>query len=77
MTATAHLRFGDGDLGRMPAAGTVFDAAYRVGNGSAGTSAPRRSARSSFVRRPATSGRWCRAIRCPPSAASIPSRSKR
>jgi hypothetical protein len=32
----AHLRFGDGDLGRMPDAGTVFDATYRVGNGSAG-----------------------------------------
>ena len=32
----AHLRFGDGDLGEMPAAGTVFDAEYRVGNGTAG-----------------------------------------
>jgi hypothetical protein len=32
----AHLRFGDGDLGQMPAAGTVFGATYRVGNGSAG-----------------------------------------
>jgi hypothetical protein len=32
----AHLRFGDGDLGRMPDAGTVFDAAYRLGNGVAG-----------------------------------------
>lgn len=32
----AHLRFGDGDLGKMPAAETVFDATYRVGNGSAG-----------------------------------------
>ena len=31
-----HLRFGDGELGRKPAAGTVFDARYRVGNGSAG-----------------------------------------
>jgi hypothetical protein len=32
----AHLRFGDGDLGRIPDAGTVFDATYRVGNGPAG-----------------------------------------
>jgi hypothetical protein len=32
----AHLRFGDGDLGRMPAAGTAFSARYRVGNGPAG-----------------------------------------
>lgn len=29
----AHLRFGDGNLGRMPDAGTVFEASYRVGNG--------------------------------------------
>lgn len=32
----AHLRFGDGELGRMPAAGTEFRATYRVGNGLAG-----------------------------------------
>ena len=32
----AHLRFGDGALGRMPEAGTAFEAAYRVGNGPAG-----------------------------------------
>lgn len=32
----AHLRFGDGDLGRIPAAGTSFRACYRVGNGPAG-----------------------------------------
>jgi hypothetical protein len=32
----AELRFGDGELGRMPAAGTSFHAAYRVGNGAAG-----------------------------------------
>lgn len=32
----AHLRFGDGELGRQPAAETVFQAAYRVGNGLAG-----------------------------------------
>jgi predicted phage baseplate assembly protein len=32
----AHLRFGDGELGQMPAAGTAFRARYRVGNGPAG-----------------------------------------
>jgi hypothetical protein len=32
----AHLRFGDGDLGHMPEAGTTFIATYRVGNGLAG-----------------------------------------
>ena len=32
----AHLRFGDGELGRAPAAGTVFSATYRVGNGPVG-----------------------------------------
>jgi hypothetical protein len=29
----ASLRFGDGELGRRPAAGTVFHAVYRIGNG--------------------------------------------
>jgi hypothetical protein len=32
----ANLRFGDGSLGLQPAAGMTFQAAYRVGNGSAG-----------------------------------------
>ncbi len=32
----AHLRFGDGELGREPAAGSRFQAIYRVGNGPAG-----------------------------------------
>lgn len=32
----AHLRFGDGELGRMPEAGTTFRATYRVGNGPSG-----------------------------------------
>jgi hypothetical protein len=32
----AHLRFGDGELGRAPSAGTTFQAAYRVGNGRRG-----------------------------------------
>jgi hypothetical protein len=32
----AQLRFGDGELGRMPEAGTGFTASYRVGNGPAG-----------------------------------------
>jgi hypothetical protein len=31
-----HLRFGDGDLGLRPAAGTAFFATYRVGSGAAG-----------------------------------------
>jgi hypothetical protein len=32
----SRLRFGDGDLGRMPEAGTMFKATYRVGNGPSG-----------------------------------------
>lgn len=32
----ANLRFGNGELGRQPEAGSAFRAAYRVGNGSAG-----------------------------------------
>ena len=32
----AHLRFGDGELGRKPDACTRFTATYRVGNGSSG-----------------------------------------
>jgi hypothetical protein len=32
----AHLRFGDGELGRRPEDGMGFTAAYRVGNGPAG-----------------------------------------
>jgi hypothetical protein len=32
----AHLRFGQGGLGRQPGAGTVFDVRYRVGNGTGG-----------------------------------------
>jgi hypothetical protein len=28
-----HLRFGDGDLGRLPSGGTRFQAGYRIGNG--------------------------------------------
>lgn len=32
----AHLRFGDGGLGRAPEAGATFAASYRVGNGPAG-----------------------------------------
>jgi len=31
-----HLRFGDGELGRQPDAGTTFSARYRVGNGPIG-----------------------------------------
>ncbi len=32
----AHLRFGDGEMGRQPQAGMSFDAAYRTGNGTRG-----------------------------------------
>ncbi len=32
----AHLRFGDGELGRALTAGATFNAVYRVGNGQAG-----------------------------------------
>lgn len=32
----AHLRFGNGELGRTPAAGMTFQANYRIGNGLAG-----------------------------------------
>ncbi len=32
----AHLRFGDGELGRAPQAGSSFRASYRVGNGHMG-----------------------------------------
>jgi hypothetical protein len=32
----AHLRFGDGELGRAPDAGLQFHAVYRIGNGSSG-----------------------------------------
>ncbi|PYI93680.1 MAG: putative baseplate assembly protein [Verrucomicrobia bacterium] len=32
----AHLRFGDGDAGLMPEAGTLFRATYRIGGGVAG-----------------------------------------
>jgi hypothetical protein len=32
----AHLRFGDGEMGRMPEAKMTFSAQYRVGNGRAG-----------------------------------------
>jgi hypothetical protein len=32
----AHLRFGDGEMGAVPSAGTVLTAHYRVGNGTTG-----------------------------------------
>jgi predicted phage baseplate assembly protein len=32
----AHLRFGDGDLGRAPIPNTILNASYRVGNGARG-----------------------------------------
>lgn len=36
----AHLRFGDGELGRRPDPGTPFRADYRIGNGVAGNVGP-------------------------------------
>lgn len=36
----AHLRFGDGASGSQPAAGTNFNATYRVGNGTDGNAGP-------------------------------------
>ncbi|HVF09190.1 MAG TPA: putative baseplate assembly protein [Abditibacteriaceae bacterium] len=36
----AHLRFGDGELGRAPAAGSTLAATYRVGSGPAGNVGP-------------------------------------
>lgn len=36
----AHLRFGDGELGFPPAAGTTFAANYRIGNGVSGNVGP-------------------------------------
>ncbi|MEG9436344.1 putative baseplate assembly protein [Edaphobacter sp. HDX4] len=36
----AHLRFGDGQLGRAPEAGATFLASYRIGNGSAANFGP-------------------------------------
>lgn len=36
----AHLRFGDGDAGRLPDAGETFAATYRTGNGRAGLVGP-------------------------------------
>lgn len=32
----AHLRFGDGELGALPTAGSEFTATYRIGNGESG-----------------------------------------
>jgi hypothetical protein len=32
----AHVRFGDGECGKMPAAGMTFTARYRIGNGTKG-----------------------------------------
>jgi hypothetical protein len=49
-----HLRFGDGDLGRMPDAGAAFRAGYRVGNGTAGNVGAETIAY--IVRRPSSPG---------------------
>jgi hypothetical protein len=45
----AHLRFSDGELGFAPAAGTAFQAIYRIGSGSVGNVGP--EAISRLVRR--------------------------
>ncbi|HEY4249121.1 MAG TPA: putative baseplate assembly protein [Lacunisphaera sp.] len=37
---SAHLRFGDGELGFTPAAGTTFATNYRIGNGTSGNVGP-------------------------------------
>lgn len=50
----AHLRFGDGDLGRVPIPGTRLTATYRVGNGTRGNVGA--EAISHFVFRKPTSG---------------------
>src|SRR5262249_35216575 len=34
--AVAHLRFGDGELGRQPDIGSTFTVSYRIGNGAVG-----------------------------------------
>jgi hypothetical protein len=38
--AVAHLRFGDGELGRQPDIGGTFTASYRIGNGAVGNVGP-------------------------------------
>jgi predicted phage baseplate assembly protein len=50
----AHLRFGDGDLGKVPIPGTTLTATYRVGNGTRGNVGA--EAISHFVFRTPTSG---------------------
>lgn len=50
---SAHLRFGDGELGRKPAAGDAGTAVYRVGNGSAGN-----AGRDSITHLVLRTGRW-------------------
>jgi predicted phage baseplate assembly protein len=50
----AYLRFGDGDLGRVPIPGTTLTATYRVGNGTRGNVGA--EAISHFVFRKPTSG---------------------
>jgi len=59
--ARAHLRFGDGELGMLPAARTTFSARYRVGNGPAGNVGP--EAISRLVFRQTVSGSGIRRVR--------------
>ncbi len=48
----AHLRFGNGELGRKPAAGMKFQAQYRIGNGLAGNVGAESIARVVFKKNP-------------------------
>jgi hypothetical protein len=55
--SVAHLRFGDGDCGGQPAAGTDFLACYRVGNGKAGNVGAERISKLAFRAGPPAAGR--------------------
>ena len=52
----AHLRFGNGELGRSPAPGTKFKATYRAGNGTAGNVGAGSIAHIVFRRNPLSGG---------------------
>jgi hypothetical protein len=52
----AHLRFGDGELGRMPPAGATLLASYRVGNGPTGNVGAEAISRIAFPDGEAPSG---------------------
>ena len=52
----AHLRFGNGELGRSPAPDTKFKATYRAGNGTAGNVGAESIAHIVFRRNPLSGG---------------------